>query len=200
MKNKKYGKLTIIKDLGIRLYSGRRQRFVLCKCECGTEKEILLNNLRSGNTKSCGCTGGRKTHGFWQTHPSLINIWFGMRSRCYNVGNSKYRLYGGRGIAICKEWLNDKTSFCNWALQNGWEKSLTIDRIDGNGDYEPSNCRFITAKENNRNRRDLKLNESLVEEIRTRYEDENITQKKLSEIYNVSHSTINKLILRYTWT
>ena len=81
-----------------------------------------------------------------------------MRNRCYSVNNNSYHNYGGRGIAICDEWLNDVTVFIEWAHNNGYAEGLTIDRIDVNGNYEPSNCRWITKKEQSRNlRRNTKL-------------------------------------------
>uniref|UniRef100_A0A6M3LHT2 Uncharacterized protein n=1 Tax=viral metagenome TaxID=1070528 RepID=A0A6M3LHT2_9ZZZZ len=80
-------------------------------------------------------------------HP-IINVWMGMKRRCYNPSRKDYKRYGGRGIIVCQEWLDYKT-FEKWALANGYRKGLTIDRIDNDGDYEPSNCRFITRAENN---------------------------------------------------
>lgn len=76
-----------------------------------------------------------------------------MNDRCYNKNNKRYKDYGGRGIIICDEWLNDNKRFFNWAKSNGYNDNLTIDRIDVNGNYEPNNCRWITLQQQNRNTR-----------------------------------------------
>jgi len=78
---------------------------------------------------------------YHQTHP-LYNTWRSMKTRCFNPNNKAYKYYGGRGITVCQEWL-DYNTFEVWALANGWEKGITIDRIDNDGDYESNNCQFI---------------------------------------------------------
>lgn len=85
-------------------------------------------------------------------HPLYVS-WRSMRQRCLNKNNTAYHNYGGRGITICDEWLNDFVSFYEWALSNGYKKGYTIDRINNDGNYEPSNCRWITVKEQSYNRR-----------------------------------------------
>lgn len=87
----------------------------------------------------------------------ILNVRNSMIKRCYDESSGSYRIYGGRGIKVCDEWLNDKESFYHWALTNGFEKGLQIDRIDVNGNYEPSNCRWVTSKVNNNNRRDNRI-------------------------------------------
>lgn len=87
----------------------------------------------------------------------IYRIWRGMKDRCYNINSKDYKNYGGRGIVVCDEWLNDFMSFYNWSMNNGYDDSLTIDRIDVNGNYEPSNCRWVTQKQQQRNRRNNKL-------------------------------------------
>lgn len=110
-----------------------------------TKRKMRESALRRDNTNL-------RTHGFSADHPRLYRIWLSMKNRCENSNRPKYKDYGGRGISVCEEWHDAKT-FCKWALENGYEEGLQIDRIDVNGNYEPSNCRWVTPKENSRNRR-----------------------------------------------
>ena len=84
---------------------------------------------------------------------TLMSRYKHMKERCYNPNSKSYNRYGGRGIKVCKEWLDNYQAFEDWAIENGFEETLAIDRINNDGDYEPSNCRFVTLKENNQNRR-----------------------------------------------
>ncbi len=126
-------------------------------CKCGVVKGYALKYLLNGNTKSCGCykkvamsEAISKHH--LSKHP-LYTVYQDMKNRCYYTRQESYPNYGGRGIIVCQEWLNDIHSFFNWALENGWKKGLQIDRINNDGNYEPSNCRFVTKDINNKNTR-----------------------------------------------
>ena len=155
----KYGRLTVIKDLGCRKRvstSAHRVQHVQVKCDCGSIKDIALNDLKAGKTKSCGCYNmeqiiDRATkHGKSDTR--IYSIWKDMRKRCNNKNATNYSNYGGRGIKVCTEWDNFE-EFYNWSMDNGYNENLSIDRIDFNGDYEPNNCRWTTSVRQNRNTR-----------------------------------------------
>lgn len=152
---KRFGKLTVIEKTHI---DNCRELCWICLCDCGqTTKPIRSTDLRRGCTKSCGCfrkENQRKKvlkHGL--EHTRIYRIWSGMRSRCYSPANRMYRCYGGRGITICDEWKDDITAFHKWAMANGYRDDLTIDRINNDGNYEPSNCRWATYSQQNKNRR-----------------------------------------------
>ena len=157
----------LIEDLGM-MYptekSKQKTRFGIYKCSfCGTKFKAIINLVKRGNTKSCGCYNKRRvkesniTHGLGTTR--LYVIWAGIKDRTLNPKYKHYNDYGGRGITICDEWL-DVQNFYNWAILNGYSEELSIDRIDNDGNYEPSNCRWATRTIQSRNQRIQKNNTS----------------------------------------
>ena len=180
----RFGYLTVIKKAG----KNKSDKILwLCKCDCGKLKIIQGTSLKNGRTKSCGCLrkkGARMTHGFKYTR--LYCIWQGIKKRCLNKNTSNYYIYGGRGIKICDEWKNDFKSFHDWAFANGYDESAkrgdcTIERIDVNGNYEPSNCRWATMKEQCRNTRSNKL---------ITYNNETRCLMDWSYIFNINYKTL----------
>lgn len=124
----------------------------ICQCDCGNTISVRGHELRSGHTKSCGCLRYKTGH----FPKKLYASWVSMKARCNQKSASNWHLYGGRGIKVCDEW-NDYIPFRDWALRNGWRDGLTIDRIDIDGNYEPSNCRWVDVITQNRNKRDNHL-------------------------------------------
>lgn len=151
--SQKFGRLAILNDSGQRLSGGIIWN---CRCDCGNLKLVSSTHLKTGHTKSCGCLRreialrklavGRYRHGGGYTR--ICKTWHSMKRRCHDTKSIDYKWYGARGISVYLDWQNDFLSFKNWALANGYKDNLTIDRIDHNGNYEPSNCQFITQSEN----------------------------------------------------
>lgn len=126
----------------------------LCKCDCGNMTEVLVSNLTSGSTKSCGCMRKppvMRKHGFLsrgKRPEKLYGVWVSMKQRCFNPNDVNFFRYGGRGISVCEEWKDDYEAFRNWALANGYKQGLELDRKDNDKGYSPENCRFVTHREN----------------------------------------------------
>ena len=149
----KTGTLTVIKPSK----RTKNHQYWLCKCDCGNFKEVRADHLTDGRMQSCGCLRykligeKKKTHG--QCRTRIYRIYRNMLNRCYYKPFIEYHRYGGRGIIVCKEWLDNFINFYNWAMANGYSDELSIDRIDPNGNYEPNNCRWVTQQQQQNNKR-----------------------------------------------
>lgn len=138
---------------------GKRLRKFHCVCECGTKRDIFLNYLGDGRSKSCGCF---KVERIKQVHTKhgkskngscrLYTVWANMKGRCYNKNDKQFHDYGGRGIRVCQEWL-DFIAFYRWATENGYSDGKLIDRKVVDGNYDPSNVRFVSVGLSARNKR-----------------------------------------------
>lgn len=152
----RYGMLVAVERVGT---DAHRQALWRCKCDCGTETVVRAGGLRSGNTRSCGCGSGfkqqEKNPSFktGHSHSRLYRIWEAMKTRCYNKNCKAYKDYGARGISVCGEWLHDFAAFYEWAMQNGYQGDLSIDRIKVNEGYSPGNCRWATPAQQSKNTR-----------------------------------------------
>lgn len=153
----KNGRLTCVEYLGLKKRpDGRNNKIWRCVCDCGKEKIVTTNTFR--NSQSCGCYKREILHNLrykGDYSHLLYGVFRQMQSRCYDSSSQYYKNYGGRGIRVCNEWLGDNglDNFREWAINNGYRKGLTIDRIDNDRDYSPNNCRWVDMKTQSNNKR-----------------------------------------------
>lgn len=185
--DQRFGRLVAIER------AGKKDSHALwkCKCDCGNEKVISSRSLIRGGTRSCGCLqveGAKErftTHGMVGTR--IFKIWSGMKGRCKD-SHSKY--YGGRNITVCNEWF-EFIPFYKWAINNGYSDGLTIDRIDNNRNYEASNCKWSTKKEQQNNTR---------YNVWLEYNDQRKTLAQWSKICGIPYKTLQARIGRRGWS
>lgn len=178
----RFSKLEVVRYYGL---DKHKEALWLCKCDCGNETIVNGCHLRSGHTKTC-----RKCFLEEGQNERVYRIWREILTRCYNKGNKRYKDYGGRGIVMCDEWKSNFKTFYKWAMANGYQDDLTIDRINVNGNYEPSNCRWATWLQQANNKRNNRV---------FTYNGETLTLKQLAIKYGVDYrKTWSRLKLGWT--
>lgn len=178
---KKYNMLTIISHK--KKYKDNKNYFV-CKCDCGKITEIRASHILNDNQFSCGCI--KRKYDDSKIGTILYDTWNRMMHRCYDTNNHKYYRYGARGICVCDEWkIYD--NFYNWAINNNFKIGLSIDRINNDGNYEPSNCRWATRKQQMRN---TSRNRHIT------YNNETHTLAEWCEIFDINYNTANVRLFR----
>ena len=192
-------RITVIeKGKTITTSNGQRKLYWKCKCECGKEFESTGAHVRSGDCKSCGCyqrENAKECHTIHEgRYTRLYKVWIGMKKRCDSPSNPAYHNYGGRGIKVCKEWY-DFSIFRDWAMGNGYDETAkhgecTLDRIDNNKDYMPSNCRWVTMQEQSNNKRTNRFVE---------FQNETKTISEWSKVVGIPSSIILQRLNR-GWT
>lgn len=206
LRGKKFNRLTVLELFEKKqfYFNGKKRgyiRYWLCQCECGNTKVIREDSLRQGRIKSCGCLKkeqdkinlGKTIHN--QTYTRLYSIWTNLKTRCLNPNSKTYKWYGKRGITICDEWLNNFQSFYDWSYQNGFNElakrsDCTLDRINVNGNYEPLNCRWVSMKTQNNNRRNTRI-------IEYRGQEKSLTE--WAEILKINRKTLYTRLYRSDW-
>lgn len=193
---KRYGRLVII---GFE-HSPRLWKWV-CKCDCGNIKSLRPADVRLGKIKSCGCLHDEcireratKFKHLTKDNKRLYSIYNGIKKRCYNPNEERYKDYGGRGITMGDEWLNPVDgfdAFVDWSLANGYTEEMTIERKNVDGNYEPTNCEWIPLVEQGFNKRDT---------IWVEYKGERIQLRKLCERLGVSYDTVHNRYRDRGWS
>lgn len=211
--HQKYGRLEVVSVANVKEYKGKdghisRKVFWLCKCDCGNNVRVATEELKKGQTKSCGCLRKEyllhQTHG--DTHTRLYRIWKGMKARCMITTSQSYKWYGAKGVSVCEDWLSYEP-FKKWAKENGYNDTLSIDRINPYGNYEPSNCRWATNKEQRNNHRDDSNKERIGQAVICIETDEQyISAMAASRKLGIDNSSILKVCKEkrktaggYTW-
>lgn len=189
----RFGKLTVLR---FDKTDKRGEKFWMCQCDCGNLTSVSSYKLRTGYTKSCGCLqqehrkkGFHKKHGMADTR--LYVIWQNMKHRCNDPNNIMYQHYGGRGIMVCKEWLDGFEHFMRWAQSTGYREGLSLERINVNGNYEPHNCKWITKTQQYLNRTDSHY---LTAFGKTQ------TIKEWADECGIKYDTIERRINQYGWS
>lgn len=182
--NQRFGRWTVLSHAGLHLWN--------CRCDCGNAKSVDAGSLRSGRSNGCikchPALGNRRTHG--QKRTRIYTIWNRMKGRCENPADAAFPRYGGRGITVCEDWRRSFETFRDWALANGYEAHLTIDRRDNNLGYTPANCWWATYAQQNRNSR---RNRPVI------YKGRSVLVCDLAIEVGLPQDVLKNRILRYGW-
>ena len=179
LSGQRFGKLTVLEFA----FTRKKHSYWRCICDCGNETVVECSSLKSGKSTSCGCNC--ITH--HESTTRLYKIYRKMRERTeYNKSN-RWKNYGGRGIKVCDDWCNSYEAFRDWAVYNGYNDTLTLDRADVNGNYEPSNCRWVTPKEQARNT-----------SVNVKFDGKSLTE--WAEITGISHKLLWARINKLGWS
>lgn len=198
LKGQKFGRLTVICEYTKNNRAKNDKNiYWICKCECGSEKKVITTSTKliNGHTKSCGCYQKYRASicnsSHRETKTRLYNIWQGIKRRCNNKNAINYKNYGLRGIKMCTEWENDFMLFKDWAYQNGYNANLTIDRIDNDKNYCPSNCIWSDQKYQQNHKRNNRY---------ITYNNQKHTLSEWAQITGLSTSVIDSRLNKLEWS
>lgn len=191
----RFGRLVVVSEAGTRRNkTGHTYRTWNCLCDCGNYKAFTTGILRAGNAISCGCYKkeyvARKSTKHGRCHTRLYRIFSQMKDRCYNSKAWAYQFYGAKGVKIYKEWLDNFDTFFDWAMANGYQDHLTIERKDVNGDYSPDNCTWIPRAEQVKNRTMTHF---------VTYQGQKMPLTDLGKLVGIDRHTISKYEKKYNY-
>lgn len=182
---KRFGRLTVIAENGVTKHG---KILWLCRCNCGNECTVTGNHLKSNHTRSCGCLFIESITKHGMNGNRTYRTWHGMRSRCDNQNHTTFNNYGGRGIGVCSRWITFKNFLADMGKR---PEGMTLERIDNDGNYEPSNCKWATQKEQHRNTRHNRM---------ITYQGETKCMAEWAEDVRLKYDTLRNRIDRYGWT
>lgn len=193
--NRRFGRLLVIERAGSHVSAGGQTKPLwLCLCDCGKTVLVQSARLKRGTCQSCGCYHDDVRHTATKTHGGsgerLYTIWIAMKRRCEKSSCDAYRYYGERGIKVCAEW-HSYAAFREWAMNNGYDDSLSIDRIDNSLGYEPSNCRWAETKQQANNQR---------RNVHITFDGETKTRTQWADALGVSGNLLRDRMARYGWS
>ena len=187
---RRYAHLTVISQHG---HIGDKISW-LCRCDCGNEKVVSGSNLKTGNTTSCGCYHAEVAKDYHTTHgmskTKLYTIWSSMRYRCENPKCQRYSSYGGKGVSVCAEWKRFN-GFYSWAISARYEDGLSIERIDVDGNYEPSNCKWIPLIDQSQNKTTSRF---------VSYKSKKLTISQLANLTGMPYQRLYQRINKLGWS